>query len=215
MSSSWAKRALRAGARGQEPGVGGFRFALLLCLCGSSIFAQDQHVTWTATAEPAKVAPGSKFLLKIDGKIEEGWHVYSMSTAGARPTKFTVTGAVVDAVRPLQPKAIVAFDPNFSAKTESYEKDVTFLLEVAVKKDAPAGEAQLAIAGTYQVCNPKSCVPSKWAGAATVTIDPAASASAPVIPAGYSEPQAPPPPGTTVAGDQDLGAFLLTAFGFG
>jgi thiol:disulfide interchange protein DsbD len=193
-----------------RPGV-----ALLVCLVAAPLFGQDQHVTWTATPEPAKVAPGSKFLLKIDGTIEEGWHVYSMSTAGARPTKFTVKGAVVDAVRPLQPKAIVAFDPNFSAKTESYEKGVTFLLEVAVKKDAPAGEAQLAIAGTYQVCNPKSCVPSKWTGAATVTIDPVASASAPVIPAGYSEPQAPPPPGTTAAGDQDLGAFLLTAFGFG
>ena len=39
------------------------------------------------------------------------------------------------------------------------------------------------------------CVPSKWSGMATLTVDPAAAAIAPVIPAGYSEPQAPPPPG--------------------
>jgi thiol:disulfide interchange protein DsbD len=188
---------------------------VLACLVTAPIFAQDQHVNWTATPEPAKVAAGGKILLRIDGKIEDGWHMYSMSTAGAQPTKFTVTGAAVDAVKPYQPKPIVANDPNFGVNTESYEKEVAFLLEVAIRKDAPAGASELAISARYQVCNPKSCVPSKWSGAASITIDPAAAAAAPVIPAGYSEPKIPTAPGSAGSNNDDLGAFLLTAFGFG
>src|SRR4051812_2586630 len=138
MSSSWAKLAIS--------------WFLLL---GAAAFAQDQHVTWTATAEPAKAAPGSKILLHVTGKIEEGWHLYSMSSPAAQPTKISVTGSVVDTVRPLQPKPIVARDPNFNADTESYEKEAPFLLEITLKKDAAAGPVDLAILARYQVCNPK------------------------------------------------------------
>src|SRR5690348_1578266 len=162
MSSSWVKRATS--------------FAVTSLFLSTALLAQDQHVTWTVTAEPAKAAPGSKILLRVNGKIEDDWHLYSMSTRGAMPTRFTVTGAAVDTMRPLQPKPNVAHDPNFEVDTESYEKEVTFLLEVAIKKDAPAGTADLAIDARYQVCNPKSCVPSKWAGTASITIDSAASA---------------------------------------
>jgi thiol:disulfide interchange protein DsbD len=205
MSSSWARRAISP--------------TLALLSFSAVLIAQDQHVTWTATPEPVKVAPGGKFLLRIEGKIEDGWHMYSMSTLGAQPTKFNVTGPVVDAVRPFQPKPIVANDPNFGVDTQSYEKEVAFLLEVAVKKDAPTGPSDLAILARYQVCNPKSCVPSKWSGATSITVDPAATAAAPTIPAGYSEPKIPPAPGTSAGtaatNSDDLGAFLLTAFGFG
>jgi thiol:disulfide interchange protein DsbD len=187
----------------------------MLLILAAPIFAQDQHVNWTVTPEQATVAPGGKLLLKVEGKIEDGWHMYSMSTAGAQATTFTVTGAAVESVKAYQPKPIVANDPNFGVDTESYEKEVTFLLEVGVKKDAPAGPSELAILARYQVCNPKSCVPSKWAGTASITIDPNAPAAAPVIPSGYSEPKVPPPPGAAPANSDDLGPFLLTAFGFG
>jgi thiol:disulfide interchange protein DsbD len=148
-------------------------------------------------------------------KIEEGWHLYSMSTPGATPTKIAVTGSAVDSVRPLQPKPIIAHDPNFNADTEFYEKEAAFLLEIALKKDAAAGPAELAVAARYQVCNPKMCVPLKWSGAAAITIDPAASGAAPVIPAGYSEPKLPTTPATGTANVESLGAFLAVAFGFG
>ena len=140
-----------------------------------------------------------------------------MSTPGATPTKFTVTGPAVDSVRALQPKPIVAHDPNFDADTEFYEKEAVFLLAVGLKKDAPAGAAELAVNARYQVCNPKMCVPSKWSGTAAVTVDPAAGSAALVVPAGYSEPKAPAAQGNTAAAatDQGLGAFLAIAFGFG
>src|SRR5215471_17059091 len=74
--------------------------------------AQDQHVSWTLTAEPAQAAPGGKLLLRMTGKIDEGWHLYSMSTPGASPTKIQVSGPAVDSVRSFQAKPRVAHDPN-------------------------------------------------------------------------------------------------------
>ena len=153
------------------------------------------------------------------GHVEEGWHLYSMSTPAAIPTKVEIPPvAGIEKVRALQPKPVRAFDPNLNSDTETYEGDVAFLFEVELKKDAPAGPMQLDLKARYQTCNPKVCVPSKWNGTAAFTIDPAAAAVAPVIPAGYEEPQAPPPPGATsapAAPAEGLLAFLAVAFGFG
>ncbi|HXA51521.1 MAG TPA: protein-disulfide reductase DsbD N-terminal domain-containing protein, partial [Candidatus Acidoferrum sp.] len=154
-------------------------------------FAQDQHVTWTLTTEPAAASPGGTVLVRMAGKIEEGWHLYSMSSPAATPTKVQLTGPAVEKVRALQPAPKRSFDPNFNSDTEFYEGDVTFLFDVQLKKDAPPGPAELAVSAKYQTCNPKMCVPSKWSGATTVKVDPAAAAVAPAIPAGYSEPVVP------------------------
>src|SRR5437764_8441909 len=124
MSSSWAKLVTEAGIGRRRLEVGGIGLVLLLA---GTAFAQDQHVTWTVAPEPSKAAPGSKILLHMAAKVDEGWHLYSMSTRGANPTKISLTGAVVGAVRPLQPKAIVANDPNFGVDTEFYEKEAAFL----------------------------------------------------------------------------------------
>src|SRR5262249_54956777 len=113
------------------------RFCLFIL--AFTAFAQDQHVAWTLTAAPETAPPGGKVLVRMAGKIEAGWHLYSMSTAGATPTRIQVTGPAVEKVRPLQPAPKRAFDPNFEAETESYEDDVVFLLETELKKDAPAG----------------------------------------------------------------------------
>ena len=190
-----------------------------LFLGSCALFAQDQHVTWRLSVEPAVAPPGAKVLLRMAGHIEEGWHLYSMSTPAAIPTKIELTPvAAIEKVRALQPKPTRAFDANFNSDTETYEGDVAFLLEVELKNDAPPGPIELALKARYQTCNPKMCVPSKWNGTATLTVDPAAAAVAPVVPAGYSEPQAPPPPGESSspsAASEGLLGFLAVAFGFG
>ena len=135
---------------------------LLMTATVSAVFAQDQHVAWTLTVQPPAARPGGKVLVHMTGKIDEGWHLYSMSTPAAIPTKIQVTGAAVEKVRPLQPAPKRAFDANFNSDTETYENQVEFLLEVELKKDAPAGDTELAISAKYQTCNPKMCVPSKW-----------------------------------------------------
>jgi thiol:disulfide interchange protein DsbD len=190
---------------------------LFLLACG--LFAQDQHVTWKLSVDPPAAPPGGKALVRMAGHIDEGWHLYSMSTPAAIPTRIQLAPSpAVEKFRALQPQPKRAFDANFNSDTETYEGDVAFLLELELKKDAPAGAAELALSARYQTCNPKMCVPSKWTAAATLTVDPAAPPSAAVVPAGYSEPAAPAPAGpasTPTAPAEGLLAFLAVAFGFG
>src|ERR1035437_9604446 len=194
-------------------------FGLFLLACGLS--AQDQHVTWKLSVEPPAAPPGGKVLVRMAGHIDNDWHLYSMSTPAATPTRFQLAPSpAVAKFRALQPQPKRAFDANFNSDTETYEGDVAFLLELELKKDAPAGAAELSFSARYQTCNDKSCVPSKWAGAATLTVDPAAAPATVVIPAGYSEPRAPAPAASSTAGTpaapaEGLVAFLAVAFGIG
>src|ERR1039458_6713083 len=195
-----------------------FRSSVLsLFLLASGLYAQDRHVTWTLTLDPPSAAPGGKVLLRMAGHIEEGWHLYSMSTPAATPTKFQLApNPAIASVRPLQPAPHRAFDANFNSDTETYEGDVAFLLELTLAKTAPPGPAALALSARYQTCNPKMCVPSKWTGNATLTVDPSTSTTASDIPAGYSEPAAPANPTSTPAAPaESLAGFLAVAFGFG
>jgi thiol:disulfide interchange protein DsbD len=189
-----------------------------LFLLASGLVAQDRHVAWKLSVEPAAAPPGGKVLVRMAGHIDEGWHLYSMSTPAAIPTKVQLApNPAIGNFRALQPKPKRAFDANFNSDTETYEGDVAFLLELEVKKDAPAGAAELSFSARYQTCNPKMCVPSKWTGAATLTVDPSAAAAAMAIPAGYTEPLAPAgaASSTPAAPAEGLFAFLAVAFGFG
>ena len=190
---------------------------LILFGVALSAFAQkDQHVAWTVSVDPVQVAPGGKALLKMSGRIDEGWHLYSASSPAAIPTKIQIApNPALASYRLLQPKPKRAFDSNFNSDTETYEGDVTFLLELALKSDAPVGPLEIALSARYQTCNPKMCVPSKWSGTTSLTVDPTAKSAAPVIPAGYSEPAAPASPAASTTTEEGLGAFLLVAFGFG
>src|SRR4051812_10643894 len=119
--------------------------AILVLFLAASSFAQEQHVAWKVTVEPEAATPGSKVLVRMAGHVEEGWHLYSMSTPAAIPTKIQLApNPVVESYVALQPQPKRAFDPNFNSDTETYEGDVAFLLEVQLKKDAANSQAELA-----------------------------------------------------------------------
>src|SRR5450759_618264 len=192
-----------------------------LLLLAHGLGAQDQHCAWKLSVAPPAAPPGAKVLVRMAGHIDEGWHLYSMSTPAAIPTSIKLTPSpAIGAFRALEPAPKRAFDANFNSDTETYEGDVAFLLELELKKDAPAGAVELNFSARYQTCNPKMCVPSKWTGASTLTVDPAAAPAAVVIPAGYSEPRAPEPAASSTAATpaapaEGLLAFLAVAFGIG
>ncbi|HUB33799.1 MAG TPA: cytochrome c biogenesis protein CcdA [Bryobacteraceae bacterium] len=202
-------------------GSAGPRLVAALLVIAASGFAQAQHVNWTISASDPSTPPGGTVLVKAAGKIDPGWHLYSASSPAGIPISFQAgPDALVESTRLLQPPPKRAFDPNFGSDTETYSGDVAFLLEVHLRKEAPAGPQQLDLKARYQTCNDTQCVPSRWSGTVPLAIDPAAQAAAPVIPAGYAEAH-PPAPGSVpasaapVAGQQGLGTFLLVAFGFG
>jgi thiol:disulfide interchange protein DsbD len=205
----------------------------------SSVFAQAQDpVKWTLASDTTKAAPGAKVVLKLTATLEDGWHLYSLTTPKGGPIRTTASLAenpAIESTKLYQPKPERKFDKNFGIDTETFEKEIVFLVEAQVKKDAPAGPADLLAQVRYQTCSSTMCLPPKKKTAAfTLTVDPSAPPiAALVVPAGYSEvgssqlsasaPGSPPADAAKTAqaapispsGVQGLPAFLLTAFGLG
>ena len=209
------------------------RLVLVLAAAARLGFAAaPDPVQWSLAVDSQSVPPGGKVLARLTATIESGWHVYSPTTPPGGPNPTTLQLAAnpsVAEVHIYQPKPERKLDPNFQLDTETFQNKVVFLLEIAFKKDAAAGPLDLTAQVRYQCCNETTCLPPKRKTAvASLRLDPSAAQPAIVIPAGYSEvPATPtagaptpaknaPRPGNAPSTDaQDLGGFLLTAFGLG
>jgi thiol:disulfide interchange protein len=187
-------------------------------LCLLPAFGQGhQHATWTLQSESASAPPGSTVRVKAAVHIDEGWHLYSASSAAALPATFTVSPESL--VRVLQQPPKRAFDSVLNAEAETYVGDTTFLLDVKLRADAPAGPEKLSVNVRYQTCNDTTCVPGNWSGPPIpLTVDAAAPAPSLAIPAGFAVAKAPSQrasSATTPSDAQGWSAFLLLAFGAG
>ncbi|MDQ6706319.1 MAG: protein-disulfide reductase DsbD N-terminal domain-containing protein, partial [Acidobacteriota bacterium] len=198
------------------------RCAIPLMLCAWSACAEmSDHVKWSLEIIPPAAAPGGKVLGHLTAKIDPGWHLYSLSTPpGPIPTTIKLADQkAIERFRILQPKPVRKFDPNFNADTETYEAQADFLIELELRKDAPAGVIEITAEPRYQVCSDKSCIPPVTRKAtATLNVDPGASAAAITIPPDYAEPKARPLQSgqpASVSSGESIFAFLAVAFGFG
>lgn len=179
-----------------------------------------------------RIAPGSEVLLELQLELENGWHMYSVTTPKpgptGGPTQTTIRLAESPAVAEQQlyfPAAERKYDQNFQIDTETYEKSVKFYLKVNLAGQVPAGPLELTAQMRYQLCDDKQCLPPKKVTASTtVTVDPSAAKGSAQVPAGWTQlsPQndgrkaaAPAPAPANATQDQGLGAYLLLAFGFG
>ena len=192
---------------------------LLAFLWASLALAQSpgsNHVNWTLEFSQPSAPQGAKVLATLRAKVDPGWHLYSLSTPPP-PIATTVQLAdnpVFKVARVLQPAPILKFDPNFNAKTETFEGETAFLLELEVKKEAPTGPATITATPRYQTCSDTSCIPPKSKNVdASFTIDPNAKTAGISIPKGYSEPKIRAAAATT--DDSSLLGFIAIAFGFG
>ncbi len=194
-----------------------------LILAGAAPAQKPDYVKWSLRVDPSQAAPGSKVLAHLEGQIEPGWHLYSMTTAAANPTTIKVTPSeAIERWRVLQPTPRRAFDNSFQQETETFENRVDFLIELELKKDAAAGPAVIAAEVRYQTCNDRLCIPPIRRNAqATLSVDPGAKSATVAIPAGYSEftgvrpAQAATGGAPATADSQGFLGFLVVAFGFG
>jgi thiol:disulfide interchange protein DsbD len=183
-------------------------------------------VHWSLTSDTAKAPPGSTVTLRLTAKLDEGWHVYSLTTPPGGPIPTTAALAENPAIEKTtlyQPKPVRKLDPNFGIDTETFGEDAVFWVTASIKKDAPEGPVEMEAQVRYQSCNDRLCLPprKKTAGF-TLTVDKAApSTTAFVMPAGYTEIRpgggASQAPVSLVpkAQSADLATFLLSAFGLG
>jgi thiol:disulfide interchange protein len=197
--------------------------APLFPLLAVAAFGQGPNqVHWSLALDPPAAAPGSEVLARLHGAIDPGWHLYSMTTAAAIPTTIKVApNPAIGKVRVFQAPPHKAFDRNFNLETETYENKVDFLVEIQLSPDAAKGPTEISTEVRYQTCNDRMCIPPvRRTAAATLTIDPAARASMPAVPAGYAEVTGPPKsreaaPAPPAADTRGLAAFVVVAFGFG
>ena len=59
--------------------------ATLAVVCATPASAQERPVVWTASASPAAVAPGATTTIQLKARIDQGWHVYSISQGPGGP----------------------------------------------------------------------------------------------------------------------------------
>ncbi len=196
-------------------------------------------VHWSLQLEPGFAAPGQKTLGRLVATIEPGWHLYSLTTPRP-PIATTVVVQPSPAIEKwtvFAPPPKRALDPNFNVETETYEKNVDFVIALDLAPSAPPGAAPITAQVRYQACNDKTCLfPARKTATATLKIDPNTRAAAPAIPAGYTEFKGGPPgagPGTgnpaagassaspassapaAFAGSQGTGQFIALALGLG
>jgi thiol:disulfide interchange protein DsbD len=197
-------------------------------LAASAVYGQKlDPVQWTLTSDVAAVPAGSTLPLHLTAKIDEGWHLYSLTTPAGGPIRTTAELAQDPAVERAvfyQPPPVRKLDPNFNIYTETFEKQLDLVIKSELAK-AAAGSVEMIAQVRYQVCNDRQCLPPRKKTASyMLTISPAApAAQAFVIPAGYSEVKpgalaaaaTSAPPVTPVQTSTGMGTFLLTAFGFG
>src|SRR5258706_2805353 len=193
-------------------------------------------VHWTLSSDTAKAPPGSTVALKLTAKLDQGWHLYSLTQPKPGPDGGPITSTASLAESPalgaykiFQPPPDTKFDPNFKLETQTFEKEVVFWITDDLNRDAPGGPAEITAQVRYQACDATQCLPPKKKTVVfTLAID--SSAPAPttfVIPAGYQEVRpggvsapvrtssSPAPVSTTTEPPAGLWTFLLTAFGLG
>ena len=179
-------------------------------------FGAINPVEWTLSSVVLKAAPGATIPLRLTAKIDDGWHIYSVTTP---PPTIPVQIKFGDvAAHVFQPVPEKKYDEALAANAEFYEKEAAFVIPYQVKKDTAVGPLEITASVRYAVCDSKRCLPPKTKTASfTVTVDPSAPAVAAfAAPAGYIDTAAPvvkkDAPQKTSDG---MAAFLLTAFGLG
>ncbi len=203
---------MNEGVRSQKSGV---RIAALAILAATACFAAINPVEWSLSSDVSKAAPGSTIPLKLTAKIDEGWHIYSVTTP---PPTIPVTvkfGEVPAHI--FQPVPERKHDDVLGVNVELYEKEAVFSIPYEVKKDAAAGPLEITASVRFTVCDSKRCLPPKTKQASyTVTVDSGAPAATFAAPAGYLDTAVPVvPPVPTKPSSDSMAGFLLTAFGLG
>lgn len=140
--------------------------SLLLVAVSSTAMAQDP-LTWTvAPANGVKSIPaGSIALIELTGKIEPGWHIYSLTQGPGGPVP---TRIILPAEQPFALSGTIKssppdfkFDENFKIDVEYYEREAAFTVPVKVEEAAKPGTHDLSISVRYQACTTTICLPAR------------------------------------------------------
>ncbi|MFA7274686.1 MAG: protein-disulfide reductase DsbD N-terminal domain-containing protein [Crocinitomicaceae bacterium] len=125
---------------------------ILFAFLAFSSFAQDK-ISWTGEFD----AKNNKAILTAN--LAEGWHLYSQNleeSAGPVATRFELAPndliQIGSTMR--EPLPIRAYDANFEANVQYFEKKVNFEQQLTA-----TASTQAIYTVTYMVCNLEMCLP--------------------------------------------------------
>jgi thiol:disulfide interchange protein DsbD len=195
---------------------------MTLLLASAPAAAQREHPISSELRVPAgSVTPGGRFTATLAVTIPSSpsvWHLYSITQPPGGPIRTTIRVGpdadfrLADSISATPP--VVADDPNFGMKTETYTDSAIFRIPV-VSSPELTGNRRLSIALRYQTCNDRYCLPPVTD---TITADVTLSGT-PDSPASWEASAAvtpPPPPTPTptpsrLPGNGSLALFLWIA----
>lgn len=205
--------------------------AALLLIFAPELFAQTPSpAKWSLVPAAEAVPPGGTFVAELKLHLEAPWHMYSLTTPKPGPTGGPTATTIrldsnpaIESYEVWMPAPVRKFDPNFNLDTETYDGAQSFYLKIKLAGSAPAGPLELNALLRYQLCTETQCLPPKKVSTqASVRVETGAAAPSAAIPAGltrFAPSSSGPPAAGAPAGKpqtaQDLGSFLLLAFGFG
>jgi DsbC/DsbD-like thiol-disulfide interchange protein len=141
--------------------------------CSSSrTSATPAPVVWTIAPPARSIGPGATSSVRVDAKIQDGWHIYSVTQPAGGPiaTRISVpTGQPFIAAGSPVPSAPprMAFDDAFHMNVEMHEKAVAFNVPVRSTATAVTAAGSVHVNVRYQVCNETLCLPPQTAKLAT------------------------------------------------
>ena len=123
-------------------------------------------VAWTLTAPSAdSVKPGARVVLKLQGVVLDGWHVYALKQLPGGPTPLRValdpSDVAASAGAPAGSPTIKVRDPSFNLDTEYYSKPFSVTVPVRIGAKAAAGKQSIPVSVRFQTCNGEICHPPK------------------------------------------------------
>jgi len=190
-----------------------------------SCLAADASVTLSGQLIPSPARIGEHVVLRLEAKIPDEYHLYSMTVIPEGPLYMKVT-VDSNALEPVghwtAPTPKVALDTNFDKHVEYYEGEVTH--ERTFRVTAPIEGSKVTVVMRGQICTEARCIPIKETVDLTLVTEPGAPRETHAQPpqlAGEEFPPNRPPPtaaneadtsGTELPGEGDRWGFIIFAF---
>jgi len=124
--------------------------------------AQERPVAWSGGASKT-TAPGGVVTIHLKARIDDGWHLYSITQGAGGPSR-TKIGVAADQPFTLAdsvtgPKPVKRFDPNFGIDVEMYDHEATFVVPVRAAGTTSPGKYSVVVTARYQTCGATVCLP--------------------------------------------------------
>lgn len=130
--------------------------------------AAQTPVHWTIAPLRGALQGGAVANVRIDAKIQDGWHIYSITQPAGGPiaTRITVpTGQPFVSAGDPAPSAAprIAFDDAFQMNVQLHEKAVGFTVPVRFTGVPGSHTESIHVNVRYQACNASLCFPPQTA----------------------------------------------------